>query len=351
MKYSKILIVAAMSLALSACGGGSDSNPTIDTLSSQPSPANTDNTNTTSAGAGNNVVDQANLLTGRFVDSSVIGIAYETETRSGFTDSNGAFNYLANENVTFSIGDLVLPAVRAGSVVTPLDIFNTDSISDTRVLNLIRLLQTLDTDAEPDNGITISSSAISSATGLTADFASTNFENEVLNLVANSGSRNTSLVRAEDAMDHFMETLFAEGIQERPEAVTAENVFTQAPPSSGSATTAHPLVGTTVEFGNDGQRIFHQISGSLTVLDDRTIEVTNFNFDGQGVAVYFYLGTDGRFRGNQGGIEIPGLLNRGTPYVNETLTINLPAGVTLDDFNSISVWCVPFNASFAAAVF
>jgi len=72
--------------------------------------------------------------------------------------------------------------------VTPLDVFSTTEIGDTGVVNMTRLLQSLDTDGDPDNGITISPDAAASATGLSVDFNSASFDSEVINLVANSGS-------------------------------------------------------------------------------------------------------------------------------------------------------------------
>lgn len=321
MKYKKGLIYAAMTAALSACSSGSDSTSTDSN-------------------------SQGDVFTGRFVDAAVMGMAYQTATQSGTTDSDGSFSYRANESVSFSIGDIVLPDVLGSPLVTPLDVFATDSIADTQVVNLTRLLQTLDSDANLDNGISISDDAISSATGLTIDFGSVNFDTDVTNLVANSGSSNTSLITPEDAMDHFMETLFTEGVQERPDESTDVNVV-QPTTGTGNATSLHPRVGATAEFRN----IFHGIAGTLTVLDDRTLQVTGFEYDGEGPSVFFYLGTGGEYAARDGGILVGNRLNRSTPYVGETITINLPDGVTLDDFDGVSVWCDIFFANFGDAVF
>lgn len=320
MSYSRILLVAAITATLSACGSGSDSTP-------------------------NESVDQNGPSTGRFVDSAVIGMPYQTASESGRTNTDGSFNYRSNETVTFSIGDIVLPAVAGSALVTPLEIFDTDSIADTQVVNLIRLLQTLDVDANPVNGITISDQAISSATGLSVDFASPDFDNQVVNLVANSGSTNTTLISAEAAMDHFMETLFLEGVQQRPDETTETDTEVTQPVAG--ATSTHPLVGTSTQFRN----IFHGIAGTLTVINDRTLEVTGFEYDGQGPSVFFYLGTDGQYAARDGGILVGNRLNRNDPYLGETITIALPDGVTLDDFNGVSVWCDLFFANFGDAVF
>lgn len=279
--------------------------------------------------------------TGRFVDSAVVGLSYQTTTQQGTTDADGTFTYATGEDIVFSIGSIELPPVPGAELITPFTIFNTDEFSDTRVINLTRLLQTLDVDANPENGIVISDSAVANATGLDVDFASADFDDSVANLVANSGSSNTTLITGESALTHFQETLFIEGVMERPQA-PAE---TQTPGENNSnASATHPLVGTAREFST----LEHDVSGTVTVLDDRTIEITNFVYDGEGPSVFFYTGvdgdysTDGRIIGNQ--------LN-GRAYINETLTLTLPDDLTLDDFNGLSVWCDIFLVSFGDVSF
>ncbi|MEY8198918.1 MAG: hypothetical protein RPS47_06730 [Colwellia sp.] len=151
---------------------------------------------------------------GVFLDSPIINIAYQTETLSGVTNSSGEFEYLSGETVTFSIGDLTFPATIAQSVVTPIDIANAQSASDATVLNMIRLLQTLDKDSNPDNGITITDAAKAAATQV--DFTSTDFETSsaVNNLILSAGQDSTvlSLVSTQDALAHFESVLNENGL-------------------------------------------------------------------------------------------------------------------------------------------
>ena len=172
------------------------------------------------------------------------------------------------------------------------------------------------------------------------DFSSANFDDQVINLVANSGSVSSSLIDGETALDHFQETLFDEGIVERP---TAGN--TGSTPDAGNTAT-NSLVGTTAQFTNNS----HGISGTLTLIDDRTFEVTNFFYDGGGPSVYFYLGTDGDYSTPGIGTQVGPLLN-GRVYEGETITVTLPDGITLDDFNGVSVWCDLFFVNFGDARF
>lgn len=147
------------------------------------------------------------ISTGVFVDSPVANIAYRTATQSGFTNENGEYNYRGGEQVTFSIGGIELPSAPARRTVTPLDLVGTDKVDDVAVLNISRLLISLDIDGNPDNGITLSDSVESMAQGLSVDFTSSDFDDTVSNLVANSGSVNTSLVSANEAQSHLQEQL------------------------------------------------------------------------------------------------------------------------------------------------
>lgn len=336
MKFLPKVLPFICVLAVTACGGGgsgggSDASPAGAGAGADVAPDAAD------VSPDSGAVGSAPLLTGRFVDSAVIGLQYTTASQSGLTDANGSFSYQAGEQVTFSIGDITFPAVAGAELVTPLDVFSTESIADTGVMNMTRLLQSLDIDGNPQNGIRISSEAIANATGLSVDFASADFDNQVVNLVANGGSTNTSLIDGETALDHFQETLFDEGVVARPVAPAP------TAPIAGEVSGNNPLVGTTSTFSN----FAHDIGGTLTLIDDRTIEISNFTYDGGGPSVFFYTGTDGNYAAGR----LIGPMLNGRVWNGETLTIELPGDITLDDFNGISVWCDIFNANFGDATF
>jgi hypothetical protein len=144
-KRSALLI---MVLLLAACGSD-DSAPTVDIAPAEET-----------------------LLTGVFVDSAVEGIFYETATQSGTTNSLGEYNYLSGETVTFSIGAIVLGAAPASGVVTPLSIVpDAVSADNLQVNNIVRFLLSLDSDGDPDNGISISSDITTAAADTVVDFS------------------------------------------------------------------------------------------------------------------------------------------------------------------------------------
>lgn len=115
-----------------------------------------------SCSSSNDESDGSNVAmsSGVFVDSPVSGLQYNTGTRSGLTDGNGRFFFQEGETVTFSIGDLVLGSGIARPVLTPVEIVvGAIQANDLKVINLCRLLQSLDVDGDPSNGIEIPEAA------------------------------------------------------------------------------------------------------------------------------------------------------------------------------------------------
>lgn len=93
----------------------------------------------------------------------------------------------------------------------------------------------------------------------------------------------------------------------------------------------------------------HQAQGVATILDHRTIQVEHFTYDGTAPAVYFYLGATDTHSAFAGGLQLDPLLDRA--YSDESLTLTLPAGESLDDYGAISVWCAEFSVNFSSASF
>jgi YD repeat-containing protein len=146
----RILLLTITFSLLAACNGGGggddsgDSNSTTDTL------------------------------TGSFIDSPVEGLKFETPTQSGLTNNLGEFTYQAGEQVTFHIGGTQLGITPGASIVTPFSLFGINPLTNEyeiinalaandvnsydRAINLAILLQTLDTDGNPENGIDLGDS-------------------------------------------------------------------------------------------------------------------------------------------------------------------------------------------------
>jgi len=266
------------------------------------------------------------LTTGVFLDSSAVeGLGYSTPTMSGNTNRAGEFTYNAGENVTFSLGGFELPTIQAAGTITPVNIFAASDVNDPRVADLSRLLQSLDVDGDASNGITLPPTIESLTSDTVLDFGSGNFDAQAQLVLSQVNETQTVLVDTNTATAGLTEGL-------------VENEIV-----SGDCSSEHPFVGRTARLTNRA----HGVSGTITVLNDCAIEVTNFNYDGGGPAVYFYAGVDLEFR--TGAFPIGPKLN-GRRWVDETVLLTIPEGRSLDDFNSLSVWCFDFNANFGDAM-
>ncbi|MFT4728682.1 MAG: hypothetical protein ACI9UN_003194 [Granulosicoccus sp.] len=137
MKIVYLLILVAV--VLNGCG---DSNPS---------------TNDSASG---------DVLNGQFIDVGPVDeLAYRTDSITGVTNATGQFEYLSGEQIVFSISAIELPVTNAQPIITALDIFSTSDSLSPGVVNLNRLLFTLDTDGQIDNGIQISDFATSATAG------------------------------------------------------------------------------------------------------------------------------------------------------------------------------------------
>ncbi|BDY04491.1 hypothetical protein [Ferrimonas sp. YFM] len=179
--FNQFLILAAAAALMGGCGSDSDSDP-------KP-PIEPD------------------VLTGVFVDSPVGGLTFTTDTQNGTTNAAGEFQYVSGEQVQFSLGGTQFPAVAGGEQVTPLDLFDTDDPTTQAVVNTLRLLQSLDEDGNPDNGISIPAAVVTALGEVTIDVTGEQFETQMTGAMETAGLDVEDLVSEEEALDHFDETV------------------------------------------------------------------------------------------------------------------------------------------------
>jgi hypothetical protein len=115
--------------------------------------------------------------------------------------------------------------------------------------------------------------------------------------------------------------------------------------SGGGCPKTNPRVGWTANLGiNTGEG---QVSGFVTMVDDCTLQLTNFSYDGSGIDVRVYGSMSSSF--SPGFIIGPDLV--GQAFTNATLSVTLPAGKTLDDLDWVAIWCVDAKANFGSGPF
>jgi hypothetical protein len=99
---------------------------------------------------------------GNLVDAPVEGVRYESGSLAGVTGSDGGFRYEVGNTIRFTIGDIAIGrAVLGKSVITPLDLVAGGSADNPAVINIARLLQSL--DSNPDDGIITIPAAVRAA--------------------------------------------------------------------------------------------------------------------------------------------------------------------------------------------
>lgn len=106
----------------------------------------------------------------------------------------------------------------------------------------------------------------------------------------------------------------------------------------------HALVGATATL----ETHFHSVAGTVTVIDNCTVELTNFTFDGQGLDVRAVLSDSPDFDSYD---ILSEDLRADGPYEDAALSLPLREGMTLDGITDFSIWCVPAGASFGDGSF
>ncbi|MBF0429564.1 MAG: putative Ig domain-containing protein, partial [Magnetococcales bacterium] len=164
-------------------------------------------------------------LSGTLLDSEVAGVHFVTATQSGDTGEAGQFHFMPGEAITFSIGDIVLGQAVGGDTLTPLDLVGHGDLAATT--NLLRFLQTLDANHNPDDGITISETARLAAMGVkTLNFhtdVNTFAADTTLKTFLNAATGQETLVTTDAAWNHFQNTLV------RVAATSGQGVFSTSP--------------------------------------------------------------------------------------------------------------------------
>jgi hypothetical protein len=102
------------------------------------------------------------VANGVLVDAPVEGVRYESGTLAGITGSSGEFRYEVGNTVRFSIGDIDLGRPVAGkAVITPLDLVENGTSDTPAVINIARLLQSL--DSQPGDAVITIPAKVSAA--------------------------------------------------------------------------------------------------------------------------------------------------------------------------------------------
>ncbi len=108
--------------------------------------------------------------TGTLNDSAVQGVSYTGGTQSGVTDQNGTFHY-TGDSVSFAVGNIELGSGTPKAFMTLVDLVD-GAVDETHpaVTNIACLLQSMDDDQDPNNGINITQQVRDAAANMSVNF-------------------------------------------------------------------------------------------------------------------------------------------------------------------------------------
>lgn len=193
-KRSKLAAAVSLSALLAACGGGGGTSPS-------DSPVDTPD--------GNDGGSTTTTSTGTFQDSPVQGLSFKTSSGlTGTTNAAGEYQYEEGDVVTFSIAGSELGTTIASDVVTPLNLVQSFENAD-KGTNILRFLQSVDEDGNPDNGITLSENVLTIIESAPVNFNtdSATFEGDSSVAAALGEVGLGALISESDARAHFEGTL------------------------------------------------------------------------------------------------------------------------------------------------
>lgn len=126
-RFNALVLSCATTVAFVGCGGGDDTAATTTTTAAAP--------------------------TGYYIDAAVSGVNYVCGDQSGTTDTEGRFKFQQGTDCTFTLAGITLRTVPAANLADNITILENN-------VSVAQMLQTLDSDGNASNGITITPAVI-----------------------------------------------------------------------------------------------------------------------------------------------------------------------------------------------
>ncbi|NEW60510.1 hypothetical protein GSY74_04370, partial [Sulfurovum sp. bin170] len=216
--------------------------------------------------------------TGTLNDSKVTGVSYRCGSNSGLTTADGEFSCRSDsDNIEFTIGSVILGSIKTTELkdftIYPADLVGVDR-SDTNsseVVNILQILQSLDSDKNPNNGIVITE-AIRETLGkidtIRLDINSTT----QADLNATLAEVGRELIKVDYAVAHYEDTL-------RYEIGSKIDTVPPAPAITTQKSTNKNLTPITI-YGERGAKIFVDGSDSTINIDNNHTAIINLDTTG-----------------------------------------------------------------------
>jgi hypothetical protein len=102
----------------------------------------------------------------------------------------------------------------------------------------------------------------------------------------------------------------------------------------------------------DLSELQHDVSGWVEIVDDRTLRLHDFTYDGLGPRVYVTLAAEDTNDAFRQGLYLEPVFAVGRAYDKETVDVTLPSGVTgWAGYHAVSIWCDEFAVNFGSGRF
>ena len=203
LKHIMLFSSVVLAVLLTACGGGggSSSDNSISSANNSSSLAESSSSEASSSSS----LDSNNAnIEGTFIDTLVYGLEYRTNGQTRQTTDIAKYTCVLGSNIDFYVGNIYLGSTTCDYWTTPYSLQTTNNEA---AINIMQLLQTLDEDANLENGIKISEKLIKPLNAATFTIDDKEFDTKFATLTSQE------LVSEEDAIAHINESIATFGTQ------------------------------------------------------------------------------------------------------------------------------------------
>ena len=164
-------------------------------------------------GGGSSESPISTTKVGVFLDSAVEGVKYKTSSGlEGYTNGNGEYKFNPGDTVEFLVGDISLGEITATELISVLELTNSEEVA--------MLLQALDEDGNPENGINITPEAFSLFEDSSIDVKTVDPDDDTFLTKFKQISGDDFKVDRENALEHANYSLMLQNLR-----VVSDNLY------------------------------------------------------------------------------------------------------------------------------
>jgi hypothetical protein len=164
------------------------------------------------AGCGSSSAPPGASINGVFADAPVVGLSFACGTQKGVTGAGGTFTCPAGSNVTFSVGGITVCTAPVLAKMTPVSCAQANgtpsaSAATLSVLAVARYVISISTTPGSSGALTITSSELQAAAGLTLNFSTATDADLLAAVTATTANPAATLVDSATAQAELTNTV------------------------------------------------------------------------------------------------------------------------------------------------